>query len=171
MARVFGPGPSVPFPATLSHHRYVETINVQIVRLANYPEDWPLPSYATPGSAAVDLRNAGPSVVIPPLGRYLVPTGLALGLPEGTEAQIRPRSGLALHRGIGIPNSPCTIDSDYRGEIRVPLINFDREPQEIEHGERIAQLLVARVLRIDWELAAELTPSTRGEGGFGSTGR
>lgn len=149
----------------------MDTIRVLIRRLDHYPEEWPLPTYATPGSAAVDLRNAGPRITIPPLGRVAVPTGLAIALPEGTEAQIRPRSGLALKRGIGIPNAPCTIDSDYRGEIRIPLINFDREPQEIEHGERIAQLLVAQVLRIAWEPAESLPPSERGEGGFGSTGR
>jgi dUTP pyrophosphatase len=87
------------------------------------------------------------------------------------EAQIRPRSGLALHRGIGIINSPCTIDGDYRGEIRIPLINLDSEPQEIAHGERIAQLLLARVIHIEWELADTLPETARGTGGFGSTGR
>lgn len=140
-------------------------------RLENYPADWPLPDYATEGSAAVDLRNAGDTVEIPPLGRILIPTGLAIALPEGTEAQIRPRSGLALRQGISIINTPCTIDADYRGEIRIPLINLDREPQVLAHGERIAQLLVARVARIVWEAAAELPPTGRGSGGFGSTGR
>lgn len=149
----------------------MQTVRVLIRRLDNYPADWPLPSYATDGSAAVDLRNAGPSFTLPPLGRALVPTGIAIALPSGMEAQIRPRSGLAFRRGIGIVNSPCTIDSDYRGEIRIPLINYDREPQKIEHGERIAQLLVARVLRIDWATASELPATTRGAGGFGSTGR
>ncbi|HEX7089730.1 MAG TPA: dUTP diphosphatase [Longimicrobiales bacterium] len=146
-------------------------IKVLVRRLENYPAGWPLPAYATEGSAAVDLRNAGPTFVLPPLGRQLVPTGLAIALPPGTEAQIRPRSGLALRRGISIVNTPCTIDSDYRGEIRIPLINLDREPQEIEHGERIAQLLVAVVPRIEWEEADALPPTARGEGGFGSTGR
>lgn len=146
-------------------------ISVLIRRLEHYPTDWPLPDYATPGSAAVDLRNAGPSLTLEPLQRVLVPTGLALALPPGTEAQIRPRSGLAYRRGIGIPNSPCTIDSDYRGEIHIPLINFDPEPQPIEHGERIAQLLVAQVLRIRWEPTDVLPDTLRGEGGFGSTGR
>ncbi len=140
-------------------------------RLDNYPADWPLPAYATPGAAAVDLRNAGETVTLPTLGRHLVPTGLAVALPEGTEAQIRPRSGLALRNGISIINTPCTIDSDYRGEIRIPLINLDREPQRIEHGERIAQMLVARVVRIAWEETNELPSSGRGGGGFGSTGR
>lgn len=146
-------------------------MRVQVVRLSHYPADWPLPDYATAGSAAVDLRNAGATLVLPPLGRQLIPTGLAIALPEGTEAQIRPRSGLALHRGISIVNTPCTIDADYRGEIRIPLINLDREPQEIAHGERIAQMLIARVVRIAWEPAATLPPTGRGSGGFGSTGR
>ena len=148
-----------------------DSIRVQVRRLPDYPADWALPSYGTPGSAAVDLRNAGPAIELPPLGRVLVPTGLAIALPGGMEAQIRPRSGLALKRGIGIVNTPCTIDSDYRGEIRIPLINFDREPQVVEHGERIAQMLIAQVLRIDWAVVNELPTSQRGAGGFGSTGR
>lgn len=146
-------------------------VRVLVRRLQNYPADWPLPAYATPGSAAVDLRNAGPPMVLASLGRNLVPTGLSIALPEGMEAQIRPRSGLALHRGIGIINSPCTLDSDYRGEIRIPLINLDGESQEIAHGERIAQLLLARVIHIEWELADTLPETARGTGGFGSTGR
>ena len=146
-------------------------VTVAVQRLAHYPADWPLPSYATVGSAAVDLRNAGPPIVLAPLGRQLVPTGLAIALPEGTEAQIRPRSGLALHRGITIINTPCTIDSDYRGEIRIPLLNLDPAPQEVVHGERIAQLLIARVLRIEWAVADALPTTARGTGGFGSTGR
>ena len=149
----------------------MDAITVLVKRLDNYPADWPLPAYATPGSAAVDLRNAGPSVTLPPLGRQLIPTGLAIALPPGTEAQIRPRSGLALKRGISIVNTPCTIDSDYRGEIRIPLVNLDAQPQEIAHGERIAQMLLGFVPRIAWEDAAELPESERGAGGFGSTGR
>ena len=146
-------------------------VRVLVRKLQNYPAEWPLPAYATPGSAAVDLRNAGETFTLAPLGRRLVPTGLAVALPVHTEAQIRPRSGLALKRGITIINTPCTIDSDYRGEIRIPIINLDAEPQIIEHGERVAQLLVAEVLRIDWEATAELPDSQRGDGGFGSTGR
>lgn len=149
----------------------MEAVRVRVRRLESYPEEWPLPEYATPGSAAVDLRNAGPTVTLPPGGRYLVPTGLAVALPEGTEAQVRPRSGLAIRRGIGIINSPGTIDSDYRGELRVPLINHDTEPQEIGHGERVAQMLIGRVVRIEWEAVADLPESERGDGGFGSTGR
>jgi dUTP pyrophosphatase len=105
------------------------------------------------------------------MGRYLAPTGLAIALPAGTEAQVRPRSGLAIKQGIGVVNAPGTIDSDYRGEIRVPLINFDTSPQTLERGDRIAQLVLAEVLQIEWQEAAELPSSTRGEGGFGSTGR
>jgi dUTP pyrophosphatase len=142
-----------------------------IRRLEHYPDGWGLPEYATPGSAAVDLRNAGPALTLRPGGRELIPTGLAIALPAGLEAQVRPRSGLAIRRGIGIINAPGTIDSDYRGELRVPLINHDAEPQRIEHGERVAQLLVARVVRIDWNAVSELPESERGSGGFGSTGR
>ena len=149
----------------------MQSVAISIQRLNNFPADWPLPAYATAGSAAVDLRNAGDSIVLPPLGRALIPTGLAFALPTDMEAQIRPRSGLALHRGISIINTPCTIDSDYRGEIRIPLINFDTQPQEIAHGERIAQLLIARVYRIDWQEVGQLPNSARGAGGFGSTGR
>lgn len=149
----------------------METATVLVQQLENYPAGWPLPGYATPGSAAVDLRNAGATFTLPPLGRQLVSTGLAIALPPGTEAQIRPRSGLALKRGISIINTPCTIDSDYRGEIRIPLINLDAAPQVIEHGERIAQMLVAQVVRIEWQAAGELPGSERGDGGFGSTGR
>jgi dUTP pyrophosphatase len=146
-------------------------IEVLIQRLPGYPAEWPLPGYATAGSAAVDLRNAGETVTLQPLGRVLIPTGLAIALPEGTEAQIRPRSGLALRQGISIINTPCTIDSDYRGEIRVPLINLDRDPQTLAHGERIAQLLASAVLRIHWRAATSLPETDRGAGGFGSTGR
>ena len=149
----------------------METIIVPLLRLENFPRDWALPAYGTDGAAAVDLRNAGPTIVLPPLGRALIPTGLSFALPHDMEAQIRPRSGLALHRGVSIINTPCTIDSDYRGEIRIPLINFDPAAQEIAHGERIAQLLLARVLRIEWKEVSELPASGRGAGGFGSTGR
>ncbi len=137
---------------------------MQIRRLEGFPEDWELPAYATPGSAAVDLRNAGPDLTLPPLGRALVPTGLAIALPMGTEAQVRPRSGLAIRRGLGLVNSPGTIDSDYRGEIRVPIINFDREPQVIGHGERMAQLVVCQVVRIEWQESSALPESERGSG-------
>jgi len=109
-------------------------------------------------------------------GPYSVPRFAHLtlprpALPDGLEAQIRPRSGLALRRGITIVNTPCTIDADYRGEIRIPLLNIDREPQEIESGERIAQLLIGQVIRIEWQPADRLPETRRGSGGFGSTGR
>jgi dUTP pyrophosphatase len=144
---------------------------VLVQRLANYPSQWDLPQYGTPYSAAVDLRNAGESVTLQPMQRVLIPTGLAIALPDDMEAQIRPRSGLALRHGISIINTPCTIDADYRGEIRIPLINFDGEAQTLAHGERIAQLLIARVIRIAWEEASALSALQRGQGGFGSTGR
>ena len=149
----------------------MQTLRVAVQRLANFPPEWDLPAYATSGSAAVDLRNAGDAFVLQPLERRLVATGLALALPEGTEAQIRPRSGLAFKRGVTIVNTPCTIDSDYRGELRIPLLNVDREPQEIAHGERIAQLLIAQTIRIEWAETDTLPASDRGAGGFGSTGR
>jgi dUTP pyrophosphatase len=148
-----------------------DLMRVPILRLPHYPAEWELPRHATEGSAAVDLRNAGPAVTIPPLGRRLLPTGLALALPPDTEAQIRPRSGLAFRRGVTVVNTPATIDSDYRGEILVPLVNLDPEAQQIEHGERMAQLLVCRVPRLVWEEVRQLPPSGRGTGGFGSTGR
>lgn len=149
----------------------MQTVTVLVRRLANYPADWELPAYGTAFSAAVDLRNAGETVIIPPMGRQLISTGLAIALPDDMEAQVRPRSGLALKRGISIINTPCTIDADYRGELRIPLINFDTAPQEIAHGERIAQMLISKVLRIEWEESESLPESGRGTGGFGSTGR
>lgn len=119
----------------------------------------------------MDLRNAGPALTLAPGARELVPTGLAIALPEGMEAQVRPRSGLAIRRGLGIINAPGTIDSDYRGEIRVPMINHDAATQEIEHGERVAQLVLARVVAIEWLETESLPATDRGAGGFGSTGR
>jgi dUTP pyrophosphatase len=146
-------------------------VRVPVLRLPTFPVDWALPAYATAGSAGLDLRNAGPAVLLGPGDRHLVPTGLAIALPEGFEAQVRPRSGLAIRRGIGIINAPGTIDSDYRGELLVPVINHDAGPQELEHGERIAQLVVAAVVRIEWDPRGSLPGTERGAGGFGSTGR
>jgi len=143
---------------------------VAIVRLANFPPDFELPAHATEGSAAVDLRNAGPDVELAPMQRTLIPTGLAIALPHGYEAQVRPRSGLSLKRGIGLVNSPGTIDSDYRGELLIPVINFDVAPQRIEHGERVAQMVVAPVARVAWRELDALPPTGRADGGFGSTG-
>lgn len=145
-------------------------IRVAIRRLPNFPAEWELPSYATAGSAAVDLRNAGADLELQPLERALVPTGLAIALPHGYEAQVRPRSGLSSRRGIGLVNSPGTIDSDYRGELLIPLVNFDPSPQRIQHGERVAQMVLAAVRRIEWREVDELPASERAAGGFGSTG-
>ena len=146
------------------------SIQVEIRRLPNFPADWDLPAYATAGAAAVDLRNAGGDLVLGPLERALVPTGIAIALPHGFEAQVRPRSGLSSRQGIGLVNSPGTIDSDYRGELLLPVINFDRAPQRIEHGDRVAQMVVAAVLRLEWREVDELPQSERAAGGFGSTG-
>jgi dUTP pyrophosphatase len=132
----------------------------------------PLPAYATPGSAGVDLAAAvSEPVVLRPGARAAVPTGLALALPQGYEAQLRPRSGLALDHGLTVLNSPGTIDADYRGEIRVILANLGSEPVTVRRGDRIAQLVIAPVSRAEWQVVAELPQTRRGAGGFGSTGR
>jgi dUTP pyrophosphatase len=133
--------------------------------------DLPLPAYATPLSAGVDLFAAvsGP-VVLAPLARALVPTGIAIALPADHEAQVRPRSGLAARFGLTILNSPGTIDADYRGEIQVILINLGGETFTIERGQRIAQLVVAPVTQVAWREEASLADTARGDGGFGSTG-
>lgn len=134
-------------------------------------EDLELPAYATPGSAGVDLRAALTApLTLNPGARAMVPTGLRIALPAGYEAQVRPRSGLAARHGIGMVNSPGTIDSDYRGEIRVLLINWGEEPFTIRRGERVAQMVVAPYTRVDWDECAELPESERGAGGFGHTG-
>lgn len=131
-----------------------------------------LPRYATPLSAGMDVRaNIDEAVVLRPLERAMIPTGLSIELPEGYEMQIRPRSGLAAKHGITVLNSPGTIDADYRGEIRVILVNLSNEEFRIEAGERIAQMVVARHEQVEWELTDELAESERGEGGFGSTGK
>ena len=145
-------------------------MRVRVRRLENYPTEWGLPEYATPGSAAVDLRNAGPAVRLEPGERRLVPTGLAIALPDGYEAQVRPRSGLAIRRGIGLINSPGTIDSDYRGEVAVLLVNHGDAPHTLCRGDRIAQLVFSRVQPVRWEEVDELDETGRGDGGFGSTG-
>jgi dUTP pyrophosphatase len=129
-----------------------------------------LPSYASPGAAGADLRACVEEpVVIPPLGRRRVPTGLAMELPLGFEGQVRPRSGLADKYGLTLLNSPGTIDSDYRGEIQIILVNLGSEPFTIQNGDRIAQLVIAPVLRA-WFTEGTLTDTERGDGGFGSTG-
>lgn len=131
-----------------------------------------VPQYATLHSAGMDLRaNIEESITISPLARALVPTGLYIELPEGHEAQIRPRSGLAAKHGIGIVNSPGTIDSDYRGEIKIILVNLSNEEFVLNPGERIAQMVVAKFERVEWIPVDQLEESSRGEGGFGSTGK
>ncbi len=130
-----------------------------------------LPAYATAGAAGLDLQAAvGASVVIPAGGRALVPTGLAMAVPAGFEAQVRPRSGLALKHGLTLLNSPGTIDSDYRGEVQVILANLGQAAFTIERGMRIAQLVLARVEQVAWQPVMELPATGRGAGGFGSTG-
>lgn len=146
------------------------TVAVQVTRLP-HGADLPLPQYATPGSAGVDLLAAiAAPMAVPAGGRALVPTGLAIALPPGWEAQVRPRSGLAARHGIILPNAPGTIDSDYRGEIKVILANFGDAPFTVEPGMRIAQMVVAPVARLEWNEVAELPGTARGAGGFGSTG-
>lgn len=131
-----------------------------------------LPEYATDFSAGMDLRaNIEGDIWIDPLGRKLIPTGLFIELPVGYEAQIRPRSGLALKKGITVLNSPGTIDADYRGEIGVILINLSEEPFKVENGERICQMVVAKHERVEWDYSSnELSETERGSGGFGSSG-
>ena len=132
----------------------------------------PLPQYATPDSAGMDLRaNLENPIVVKPLERCLVPTGLYVALPQGTEAQIRPRSGLAWKKGITVLNSPGTIDADYRGEICIILVNLSSEPFEICDGERIAQMVVARCEQAEWVAVENLDETERGMGGFGHSGK
>ena len=143
-------------------------VEVRIQRLPHAPG---LPAYATPGSAGLDIAAAvGEPLELAPGARALVPTGLRLAVPAGWEAQVRPRSGLALRHGLMLPNSPGTIDSDYRGELRVLVMNAGAEPVRIERGMKIAQLLLAPAPRIAWRECAQLDNTDRGAGGFGSTG-
>jgi dUTP pyrophosphatase len=130
----------------------------------------PVPALATPGSAGYDVASADEGVLAP-LERRLFRTGFAIAVPGGFECQIRPRSGLALKHGITLPNSPATIDSDYRGELMIALVNLGSEPFTVTRGMRIGQLVFARVEQASWREVPELPPSRRGEGGFGSTGR
>lgn len=139
------------------------------VKLKRLSEDIPLPRYETCGSSGMDLFSAV-DTAIEPGGYNLIPTGLALEIPEGHEAQVRPRSGLACKQGIGVLNSPGTIDSDYRGEVKVVLFNFSKKPFVINKGDRIAQLVFTQVIQADIQVADGLAPTERGEGGFGHTG-
>lgn len=145
-------------------------VEVAVRRLPG-ADDLPLPAYATPGAAGVDLYAAVTEpVTLLPGERLLVPTGISLALPEGYEAQLRPRSGLALKYGVTLLNTPGTIDADYRGEIKVIIINLGREPFVIRRGDRIAQLIVQPVSRIKWREVTYLDATARGAGGFGHTG-
>lgn len=142
-------------------------MKIKIVNTSHHP----LPAYATPLSAGMDLRaNLDAPVKLQPMQRCLVPTGLHIALPEGYEAQVRPRSGLALKRGITVLNSPGTIDADYRGEIGVILVNLSQDSFVINDGERIAQLVIAAYERAEFEQVAQLDETERGEGGFGHSG-
>ena len=140
------------------------------IKIVNQSEN-DMPSYATPGSAGVDIRaNVTEPIILKPLQRQMVPTGLFIELPEGYEAEVRPRRGMANKQGITCLNSPGTVDSDYRGEIKVILINLSDSEQTIQHGDRIAQMVIAKVERARWDLVQQLNNSQRGEGGFGHTG-
>lgn len=142
-------------------------MKVQVINRSHHA----LPEYATPLSAGLDLRaNLTEPITLQPLERRLVPTGLYIALPAGYEAQVRPRSGLALKKGITVLNTPGTVDADYRGEIGVILINLSQEPFVIEDGERIAQMVVAQHSQVEWEPCEELSSTERGAGGFGHSG-
>ena len=142
-------------------------MNVQIVNKSAYPA----PEYATEGAAGVDLKaNISEPLILKPLERALIPTGIYMAIPRGYEGQVRPRSGLAAKKGITVLNTPGTIDSDYRGEIKVILVNLSAEPFTVEPGERIAQMVFARCEQASFEVVNSLDETARGEGGFGSTG-
>ena len=142
-------------------------MKVKIINESAYPA----PSYATEYSAGMDLKaDIEAPVTLGPLQRAMVPTGIRIALPEGMEAQVRPRSGLAAKHGVTVLNAPGTIDADYRGEIKVILVNLSDEPFTINPGERVCQMVVARYSRVDWAQAAELDETARGSGGFGHTG-
>ncbi|MEC4593007.1 MULTISPECIES: dUTP diphosphatase [Nitrospirillum] len=147
-----------------------EAVTVAVTRLP-HGRDLDLPAYATAQAAGLDLMAAvSAPVVIPPLGRALVPTGLAISLPVGFEAQVRPRSGLALKTGVTVLNAPGTVDADYRGEVGVILVNLGDQPFTVERGMRIAQMVIARHERAQWKEVDSLDETARGAGGFGSTG-
>ncbi len=148
----------------------IDNVSVSITKLP-HAKDIMLPAYATEFSAGMDLCAAIESpVTLKPGERGMIPTGLAIALPSGFEAQVRPRSGLAAKNGVTVLNSPGTIDADYRGEIKIILVNFGAEPFTIERGMRIAQMVVARHATVQWDDVGELTETGRGTGGFGSTG-
>jgi len=148
----------------------VERIRVRIARRIE-DTDLPLPTYESEGAAGMDVRACLEApLTLAPGETALIPTGFSIAVPRGYEAQVRPRSGLALRHAISLSNTPGTIDSDYRGEVKIILINHGAEPFTVEHGMRIAQLVVAPVTRVQWEEVPELPGTDRGEGGFGSTG-
>jgi dUTP pyrophosphatase len=150
----------------------IDPVSVRIARLSAATEDIPLPAYATEGSAGMDVCAAVEGEFVLRAGASaLIPTGFAISLPMGFEAQIRPRSGLAIKHGIGIINSPGTIDADYRGEVKIILTNFGKEDFTLRRGERIAQMVIARHARATWEVKESLDETARGSGGFGHTGR
>jgi dUTP pyrophosphatase len=149
----------------------VEQISVQIKRMRPGPASLDLPVYMTEGAAGLDLcADIDGRIDLAPMARALIPTGIAIALPIGFEAQIRPRSGLALKQGFALVNSPGTIDSDYRGEIQIIAINLGSDSIVIERGQRIAQMILQRVIRAQWQEVSELPSSARQEGGFGHTG-
>jgi dUTP pyrophosphatase len=150
----------------------VQPIQVKVKRLRPRPDALPLPRYQSELAAGLDLQaDIDEDLPLGPLERRAIPTGLALELPPGYEVQIRPRSGLALKHGITCLNSPGTVDADYRGEVHALLVNLSNVPFVVRRGDRIAQLVVAEVRRAEFLEVSELSPSSRGEGGFGSTGR
>jgi dUTP pyrophosphatase len=145
---------------------------VRVRRTSSRQPELPLPAYQTTGSAGADLRaDLETPLMLEPGQRALVPTGFAVEIPDGFEGQVRPRSGLAVKHGIAIPNAPGTIDSDYRGELQVLLVNLGQAALTLQRGDRIAQLIIAPVVRAEFVLASELGDTARGAGGFGSTGR
>lgn len=146
-------------------------MSVLTVRIINQSQN-PLPDYATPGSAGMDLRaDLNAPLTLQPLERQLIPTGLFMELPDGYEAQVRPRSGLAIKQGLTCLNTPGTIDADYRGEIKVILINLSQEQQTIHPGDRIAQMVINKVERVLWEAVTTISTTDRNAGGFGHTGK
>ncbi len=148
----------------------MEKIKIKITRLRDN-QDLPLPSYATDGSAGMDIyADVESDLVIKPGEIALIPTGIAIELPPGYEAQIRPRSGLAINHGITLLNTPGTIDSDYRGEIKIILINLGKKEFVVKRGDRIAQMIISKYAKVEWEEVKELNTTQRGAGGFGHTG-
>lgn len=149
---------------------YYVSISAMKVKIVNKSQ-WPLPCYATEKSAGMDLKaDIVEPMTLAPLGRAMIPTGIFIALPDGTEAQVRPRSGLAAKHGITVLNSPGTIDADYRGEIKVILVNLSDTPFVVNPGERVAQMVIAEYKKIEWDETECLEDTERGEGGFGSTG-